>query len=341
MIITDSLPVEAYIENGLLADMSGLAKELIEEDLLLENIVEAIRQDVEDGVGKGTDKLWYIPTHMRVPLWIGSKQALQSVESIETLAEASAQAEHPYLGVENYDYLLLFRMLYELYGADLIVDGEVDREALTRFYQSYMTLAEQSATEKEDRYIEQSSIGSTYGRNGELGYFSISMRLMLMEPEKIMRETGYGYVRFRESFQPMVNLAINQSSEQKELAYMFIRKMLSASIQEVDFDGLPVNPVVVEEMPEKRQENVMTGSDYYELLPDGNLEVRQIMAECPSEEELADFASGLKHLERVIQPDEQVRSLIEAEITALWRKEKSIEAASESAYQKLKNYLAE
>ena len=49
----------------------------------------------------------------------------------------------------------------------------------------------------------------------------------------------------------------------------------------------------------------------------------------------------LKHLERVIQPDEQVRSLIEAEITALWRKEKSIEAASESAYQKLKNYLAE
>ncbi|MCX4316384.1 MAG: hypothetical protein OSJ52_07060 [Lachnospiraceae bacterium] len=341
LIITDSLPVEAYIENGLLADMSGLAKELIEEDLLLENIVEAIRQDVEGGVGKGTDKLWYIPTHMKVPLWIGSKQALQSVESIEALAEASAQAEHPYLGVENYDYLLLFQMLYELYGADLMIDGEVNREALTRFYQSYMTLAEQSATEKEDRYIEQSSIGSTYGKNGELGYFSISMRLMLMEPEKIMRETGYGYVRFRESFQPMVNLAINQSSEQKELAYMFIRKMLSASIQEVDFDGLPVNPVVVEEMPEKRQENVMTGSDYYELLPDGNLEVRQIMAECPSEEELADFASGLKHLERVIQPDEQVRSLIEAELTALWRNEKSIEAASESAYQKLKNYLAE
>ena len=92
------------------------------------NIVEAMKQEEGSSVGKGTNKLWYIPTHMRVPLWIGSKQALQSVESIETLAEASAQAEHPYLGVENYDYLLLFRMLYELYGADLIVDGEVDRE---------------------------------------------------------------------------------------------------------------------------------------------------------------------------------------------------------------------
>ncbi len=341
LIITDFLPVEVYIENGLLADVSGLAEELIKEDLLMANIVEAMKQEEGSSVGKGTNKLWYIPTHMRVPLWIGSKQALQSVESIEELAEASAKAEHPYLGVENYDYLLLFQMLYELYGADLIVDGEVNREALTCFYQSYLTLAEQSAAEKEDYYIEQSSIASTYGKNGELGYFSISMRLMLMEPEKIMRETGYGYVRFRESFRPMVNLAINQSSEQKELAYAFIRKMLSASIQEADLDGLPVNPRVVEEMPDNRQENVTTGSDYYELLPDGNQELRQIMAECPSKEELADFVSGLKNLKQVIQPDEQVKSLIEAEITALWRKEKTIEAASEEAYQRLKNYLAE
>ena len=332
LIVTDGLPFASYIEKGVLADLSELSGALVNEGMITENIMEAV---------KGEQGVYYIPTRINVPIWIGTEKALQATGSIEELAAASAQAKTPYFGVENYDYMQLFQCLYYLYGGQLTEDGG-SREQIKNFLQAYVTLAKQSGTEDgENSHIALSVINSLCGNNGEIGYFNVPDMTSLMIPEKIMRDSGLGYIRAKESFKPVISLAVNQASEQKELAGEFIKKLLCESIQDADLDGIPVNPTSLEKKPENRQENVAVGMHFVKTLPDGSKEESSLMAECPEKEEIEEFVVGLKNLKQVLHTDDTIQQMIEAEIPALWRGEKDVEAVSESVFQKLQTYLAE
>ncbi len=332
LLVTDGLPFDSYVEKGVLADLSELSDALVSDGLLMENIAEAI---------KGEQGAYRIPTRMNVPIWIGTQKALQATGSIKELAAASAQATVPYFGIENYDYQQLFQCLYYLYGGEL-TKGEISREKVTGFLTDYLTLAKQSGIDDgENSYASLSAINTLCGNNGELGYFDIPSMSSLMLPEKVMRDSGLGYLRAGEGFLPVVSLAVNQASGQKELAGEFIRELLGESIQDADLDGIPVNPASLEKKPENRQENVMIGTHFVKTLPDGSKEESSITAECPEKEEIEEFVIGLKNLNQVLSVDETVRQMIEAELPALWRGEKDVETVSESVFQKLQTYLAE
>lgn len=80
---------------------------------------------------------------------------------------------------------------------------------------------------------------------------------------------------------------------------------------------------------------------FVKTLPDGSKEESSLMAECPEKEEIEEFVVGLKNLKQVLHTDDTIQQMIEAEIPALWRGEKDVEAVSESVFQKLQTYLAE
>ena len=127
----------------------------------------------------------------------------------------------------------------------------------------------------ENSHIALSVINSLCGNNGEIGYFNVPDMTSLMIPEKIMRDSGLGYIRALECFNPVICLAVKQASEQKELAGDFIKKLLCESIQDADLDGIPVNPTSLEKKPENRQENVAVGMHFVKTLPDGSKEERK------------------------------------------------------------------
>ena len=87
VLLLDGLPMNAYIEKGILADLSETAGKIMEADTYLEDILKNTAQ--KDG------KLYGLPIKFGVPILYGNedaKKALESFDSLKAFLEKDPQA---------------------------------------------------------------------------------------------------------------------------------------------------------------------------------------------------------------------------------------------------------
>ena len=77
LLILDDLPMECYIENGLLLDLSPLLGSLNGEEALFDNIVDSFRKE---------GKVYTVPCDINLPVLLGREQDIAGVEDLEELA---------------------------------------------------------------------------------------------------------------------------------------------------------------------------------------------------------------------------------------------------------------
>lgn len=83
VLILDGLPLDTYVEKGLLRDLSGLLGEMEEEDLLFSNLTE--------GFADGTGAVYAAPMCVRVPLLAGDRETLDRISDLAGAGEAPGQ----------------------------------------------------------------------------------------------------------------------------------------------------------------------------------------------------------------------------------------------------------
>lgn len=88
VLILDGLPVDSYIEKGLLKDISPLIDGLSEEGKLFDNIVEAFRKD---------GKMYTVPCEIQLPTLLCKGKYMSDIQNLEDIADMveALRADNP------------------------------------------------------------------------------------------------------------------------------------------------------------------------------------------------------------------------------------------------------
>lgn len=128
LLILDDMPVDSYVEKGLLLDLSSYIDGLSGEAQLLPNIVEAFRTD---------DGIYTIPCEFELPAILGKEKYVSQMSGIEGIAEAMEE-----LRKDNPEKNLLRacseKGIMKLFSMACVPawkteEGELNREAVAEF----------------------------------------------------------------------------------------------------------------------------------------------------------------------------------------------------------------
>lgn len=256
VLILDDMPVDSFIEKGLLADLSGK----VDTSGMLENMT---------GVWQTEQGLFALPAR-GIPLLAGADEAtLATIKDAETLAGLLAAEPNIVDDGRNeampllayYNTVQLFDTFYPLYAGDIWQGGQLNEDACRRFYELLGQIragggAGLSNTAPFDRpdgtyYHPQNSTqgnfancicrafcSPVYSLNGLGGDFYYASRVGGANAGEVKAlATASGVT----SIQPVCAAGVNVSAQNPEGAVQFIQIMLSEEVQKQPlYDGVPV-----------------------------------------------------------------------------------------------------
>lgn len=330
ILVLDGLPVESYIEKGILLDLSADINEKYPADTLYENITNAYKND------KG---VCAVPTFFAFHLCAGDD--VSGIDNLKALADKveALRRENPKGSIiGSYLEKEVVTRLYDISSPGFIKeDGSIDRERL----REYLTQAKRiwdvesedldservkQLTENYDYYSEMMERDDWCSRITmyDMEYMSGGCRIIFGEEDSLT----WGYTSITSIFKtlnqdmdikvlsgfsgnvfiPRVIMGVNASGSQKEAAVDFVMSMLSENVQtEATQNGFSVNREAV-----AKQLNQFKPSETYGWTgtsdQDGNmidLEVKWL-----DEAEQAQFVSMIESLDTPAKLDENVKDTV-------------------------------
>ena len=275
ILLLDGLPVNSYMEKGVLADLTDGITTMAEGGIL-ENIAKAYEYE---------GHCYGIPSRFTIPAMAGEQSALGSVKSLEELAaftESSGNGGAPFLTPSNNLYGEEGMMMdyYEDCSSDLVESGKIDEAALTKYFTDMLRI--QKA--QESNFME-TDIGVVDGKVvlfELMGFMESDEDLFYVQEIKGYNATnvilsglsGSGMSSehalmpvFGESFYtPRQAVGITSASKQQELALQFINLLLSQTVQDVYlYDGFPVNSRSLDKLVENAIKNKENSTKFREM----------------------------------------------------------------------------
>lgn len=266
IIMLDGMPIDSYVEKGVLKDLGDMIKELEGECGYYKNILESYSKD---------GKIYAVPLRFLMLLMSGNEKDISSINDLKSMADAAerlAGSKDTVFGTYRADELLerLYLVCESAWSTD---DGKVDEGALTEFMtqakriwqaeQKKLDLGKIQEHERQmesiEKYREYSANDSVsldgsrqvmnrYGSSGQvIAQGSFRGMSGLRDLFSVMRKNGTDSLRLFEGqskkiFIPSGVAGITKSSGETELAVEFLKVMLGEKVQRSDLDdGFPVN----------------------------------------------------------------------------------------------------
>lgn len=346
VLLLDGLPMNAYVEKGILAELTKTTEDLMKADTYLEPLMKNTLQ--KDG------KIYGLPIKFSVPLLFGNedaKKALQSLESLKAFLEKDPQASVFGLADKAYIRDFLFQMYQEeIFGED----GKVDQEKLT----DLLELAEKIVVNAKSSIFEEgedSVNGTVYERNpfrglGSEGLInhpegaattSISSISDMMIPYTVMREKSLTPDTVQGFYIPEGVAGVNQNTDQMELALEFVKYLFSQEVQSAQLDdGFPV---LESALQDKKNELGTEYADSYYMMSSWNFEDEQIELESgfPTLEEVEELIRLCGTLTTPAEQERIIWNIYQEEADQCLGGAVDAQTAAKNIAQKVDTYLAE
>ena len=270
VLIMDGLPIDSYIEKGMLEDLTELMQNITKNTPYMENMLKNTAQS--DGA------VYALPLKFKVPVMYGSQEVQEALESIGTLsAYLDADPEASIFGAADYGYIgnLLF-VLYqdEIVGPNEKID-EVKLEKLLELEKKICINDQAGAVDvggdrprhyslSDDEDLFKSEVSNALAKYPDaVGTAEIDSVESMSLPYVIIRESGLTPVSIQNMYSPAGIAAVNKNSQQKELAKDFIKYMLSEEVQMIKLsDGFPVLESALEEKITELDSRSVSGTGY-------------------------------------------------------------------------------
>lgn len=262
VLILDDMPVDSFIEKGLLADLS----DKVNTDGLLANMAD---------VWKTQEGLFALPARCFPHLMGGAADTLAALDSAETLAGKLAQ--EPTIDANGYDWktdplplvsyyntVQLFDTFYPVYAQKIWENGELDETACTELYTLLGQIRSGGGSslgntrpfhEQDGTYYHpqngtssnftnaacQVFCESVYNLTGMGGNFYYHATLGEQKGENAGEVKALKTADGATSIRPSCVAGVNVSSRNQENAFGFLQTLLSQQVQEQStYDGVPV-----------------------------------------------------------------------------------------------------
>ena len=284
VLILDDMPVDSFMEKGLLADLSGQ----VDTSGMLQNLA---------GMWQAENGLYALPARA-FPLLVGSDETtLGTIKDAETLAQLlSAEAditenweagELPLLSYHN--TVQLFDTFYPVYAASIWQDGQLNEAACRGFYELLGQIrAGGAATLYNDAPFDRPDGTFYHPQNGTSGNFMNCICRAFCSPVYSLNSLGGDFYYASRagganagevkalatasgatSIQPACIAAVSVSAQNPEGAVQFIQTLMSEEVQRQNtYDGVPVLKSAVRSQWEEgfAQYGTSTGTDIVAVL---------------------------------------------------------------------------
>ena len=240
IILMDGLPIEDYIEKGVLEDLSDMVESVKENG---EEFFENVLSSYEKG-----EKVYAIPSRFSVPIIIGKEGAV-TLEEVKTLSGTlKTRTEEQIKGITRNATKSIPLLLLTFWNDIISEESVVDQEALSTFLEEARMLFDASEIDLELPYYQEVSpfqemIDTYPNYSGDAGVTMAFQKDILSVDEMDMGQTlaqlesvsanspvFYDYLNSEsgKKFIPKWIFGITASSEKKEAAKAFLSYFLSS-----------------------------------------------------------------------------------------------------------------
>ena len=347
VLLLDGLPVDSYIEKGVLLDMGSVLNPMIESGVILPNIAAAYAQN-------GT--VYTIPTRIAFPVMIGSTDTVGSLSSLKALADAVTKSgDANYLSV-NTSKGRVAEFYITCSPAWMNADGTIQEQALADFLTDIKRIGDVTG---DGQYVPEPVPGDAPPSDvDELGYIGgnfasmfdycrgdtrLNMQMLsgfidLLFPVSAKEQTNGRIVplcgQSGNVFAPRGIVGVNNASPKRDMALDYVKILLGEEVQATDLsDGFPVNANALEKgIHNTEMEGYCLGVGG----PDG-----QFMAEWPSQEEMQKIGDMIKSLDTPSTVDPVLLEMILDGSEAFFSGEETAAQAAHAIAERTQAYLTE
>lgn len=348
VLILDGLPVDSYMEKGILADISDVVEEIAGTDGIFENIRETYEKD---------GKCYQMPMRFYPILVDGPKEAVTAGATLADFADYVEKLTRENPGKEILQERSAKELLWTLYQADsanwLTEDGELDEEQLENWLIQAKRLYEVDGygDDAPERHIFQNWLNSTviHGSNGILlksnlvGFGTITNILSLAELLAIDEETGgtFGMFGGQDSFVPYLMAGRSSGSDVPDEAKAFLSLLLGKDMNSVDENGFPVNRAAWDAVCERGMEQYGESGQISMGMASETGEYAGYQCNDLSKEKVDAFTALLEGLDTPVLTDATIQSLVLEQGELYLKGDCSLEDTMSALCQKINLYLAE
>lgn len=268
ILLLDGMPVQSYMEKGILADLSEMLAKDFGQDAFFENIINAYKKD---------DNIYALPVRFRIPVLYTEKSVADGITDLTTLADAvetfrNEKGTGIITGAFNETETL--NKLFDVNApAWMAEDGTIKKEELTTFLTQAKRIYEaeqkgitgEEKKEHEERAaVSEKYVGKDYyldaandvldylGNKQQMGfgrsscvssaYMDYSMITSVLDEKESEQEVKLLPGQKGKVFIPVSVIGVCENSSSKELATDFVSYLLSEDLQTMSVDsGYAVN----------------------------------------------------------------------------------------------------
>lgn len=344
LICLNDMPVDNFIENALLEDLSKQIKAVDKKEGLLTNITGSYEKN---------EKICAVPTQFALMSIVGTKEVVKTGNNLAAFLGAVEKLSQKEPALEGYCFNNNVLLLYRTFLTPLIAEnGDLTEKELREFYEGIYKLR-QLYDEKElaDQEIPLSkmelqpyywpSVSNILegNRKVQINYlytFNDFQQLKALKKQKNQDYRLLG-IKGNQYFAPQHIIGVNSKSEKKEAAKDFVSFMLTKEAQECYyfFGGrvsmsLPVNQKLIED-----QINLSAGAL-------GTVEgSKEIELDVLSKQDQNVFLDTLKSVTVPANTDSLFKDIVINQLESYLKGDQCLEQAVDNAMKKIRLYLAE
>ncbi|MGN6711838.1 extracellular solute-binding protein [Anaerocolumna jejuensis] len=329
ILILDGMPVDSYIEKGVLSDLSGIIEPLVKSGKLIPNIMNNY---IKDG------KIYTAPLRCSLTFAYGSKDAVGATTSLQALANYAKTAKTPLLGKKMVSYSDITKIFFEFYSNEFYKDKTFKREELIKFLEQLKIISDQTKATKEEvgnpmydtqqMFLNEISAQLVNDHEALLGLSNISFNYGIFAPIGVLDKTKGVYATINNEFVPSSLISINKASTQKDLAGDFIKTLFEEKAQKAEIgDGFPVNAKALSNF-------ALAYDDFYG-------EFGSIIVQQPSKEKMQKFLELCKQVTTPVNTDNVLVDMISKETSAYLDGSTDANTTADQIIKKTKAYLEE
>ncbi|BCN29725.1 ABC transporter substrate-binding protein [Anaeromicropila herbilytica] len=341
VLVLDGLPMDSYIEKGVLSDLSDIIKPMEEKNGILTNISKAFYKD---------NKIYCMPTRFTVPILLGSKEVINVSDSTEHIVKYINDTQKIYGPTMTYAQLICDNLA--LYSDEFMSDKGVDKTLLTKFLTNLKVIADNTkATEFDESGNSRKASKEPYFDINNLfmcdkyGFLDKDYETALLRHDSLTmfnftmgmskNRKGITYDTINNQFVPIGEIGLNAASKNKEIAKDFIKIILSSDVQDTNtFDGLPV----IQSSLDKEKESMLKAKGTIGISSRGGKEFSFGTA---SESEINGFMQKIKELSKPMQVNQIINNMILENALPYFTGKNNVNQAVDIIIQKVNTYLEE
>ena len=355
LLVLDGMPIDSYVEKGILADISDVVNKIDEES----GILAAVKDN------------YAIASRFSVPYMQGDAKYIDAIKDITTLNEAAkaTREDNPdKKSISGYSLDEMMKYLYKVYVNNFITaDGKLDKASLQTFMEQAKAIVvsrEVKKAEGNQSPMEAEGAETIIYRGFDSNEDdAMSAAIELLFEEAII---GRGQIRTQNDLATIIalnekmnlkyrlltddageniiltntTLGINSKSEHIEETKKFLSFCLGKEAQmSTQKMGLPVNQEALSETLNQDFEQI--GFMSSGIMDDGTTKNAELTVNKPSDADIKEFEESILGPTKVGYSDRIVEDIVIEQLVSFIEERATLESAVEAVDKKVSLYLAE